>query len=1272
MNAQLWARVTEAFSFVISHDCDDAPGALIQVCGSDEELLRHVRPLVDEHFRHLKAVASPRAVDTVDAQLPAILGGRYRVLSRLGGGNFGDVYRVSDGSHRDNDLALKVLRSSDPLALYYFKREFRSLAGIYHRNIVKLRELIFHQDQWMFTMEFVDGVDLIRFIEGHPGQMRETVLRSCLLQLAEGLAELHRRGLIHRDIKPSNALVTRDGRVVLLDFGLVRSFDRDVTQSFATFAGTPDYMAPELASGTFAAEPSDWYAFGVLLYQTLTGQLPFQGSLMEIFRRKQAEQPVPPAAIATAIPAQLNVLCLRLLERDPLKRATYGDVVQALHPGATAPARNQPRSAIIGRSVAIRLLTDAVAASQDRPALIHLCGPSGIGKTALLREFVSRMSGDPSVVVFAGRCYESEALPYQALDDLIDHIGRYFRRLPKDRVEALLPRNFPILVKMFPVLAPFLSNDARAVPDFSSSDLRTRGIAALRELLGRLRERHRIIMVIDDLQWGDLDGYLALTDLFSSPDSPPIAAVLAYRTEDFESIPALRALADDTRQLTNLAVTIVDLGRLETAECHKLAELLLTQPVEHDTLQHIAEQSCGNPFFIQEIARWINSHGAGQVLSGTFGLDDVVRSRAAELCDQSRRFLELVAVAGQPTELSILKAAGNIADPVFTRDELIANRLLRSRVVRDHEEVEIYHDRIRAALLSDMAPTCLSCRHRELAAALEAAGQDPERIAGHYEQAQDHRLCAKYAIIAAGRASDILAFNEAARYFEMALATKALDSEGARGAHRECADALARAGRGLDAAMHYISACEGANTAEQLEWNLRAAEELLYSGHVDKGLEIFGEVLHQVGIKVPEPNRLLPLKLLIRRVRLKVRGLGWRERDANDISRGALLKVDTCSAVATGLALIDILRGATLQTYSLILALDAGDPSRIARALAMEAGYRSTGGPKTEVRTRDLLRRAQELSDRTGDARAVGLIKVMSAACAWTAGRWETCYVVATETREELRERRDSVTWERDTASIFEVDALRWMGRWSVMKKILPELIEDARRRGDLYAGSILQMHGGSCAALANDDPERAQVGLAILEHWSNSGFHVEHLVKLHNQVEIALYVGEPRRAYDLISGGWPALAESFLLKVQNLNIQMRSLRARAALAAARAELPGNARTCLLNLAARESRSIVRHGATWGSAASLLIRGGAESILRRRAEASTSFAHAETLFDSWRMRMHSAVARRARGLLLGGSAGSELIATAEAELRAEGITDLERFTAVVAPGDYSA
>jgi eukaryotic-like serine/threonine-protein kinase len=1265
MDAARWARIKDAFYEAVASGTPIANEVVVHACRGDAELVREVLPLIEEHLR-IEQAADLRP-GRADASAPRIIARRFQVLARLGGGSFGDVFRVLDVSKGGAEFALKILRSSDPVALHYFKREFRSLADIYHRNLVRLHELIVDDEQWMFTMEFIDGIDFIRFLKAQASTEREETLRSCFLQLGEGLNALHTGGLLHRDVKPSNLLVTPAGRVVLLDFGLVHSVE--TSSSLATFAGTPDYMSPEQAVGAGATESSDWYAFGVLLYQSLTGMLPFYGTFVEVLRRKQVEEPPSPVAFNPDIPTSLHMLCTALLQREPSKRPSYAEIIRLLQPSATLSVRESRKPTIIGRDEALDQLKDALEATDDKPVTVQICGPSGIGKTAVLREFVARLRKDSSVVVFAGRCYESETVPYQALDDLIDHMCQYFRRLPRDAVERLLPRNFDALVKMFPVLAPFLSSEARSVGQIGSTELRSRALAALRELFGRLRERHRIVLAIDDLQWGDVDGCMALNDLCSSIDSPAVLAVFAYRSEDIASNRSLSSLRDGLARPLNRTTTVIDLEHLNSADCRHLTKSLLNDHLTEPSLDHIAEQSGGSPFLVQEIAQWINSRSVVHVPDKPFRLGDVVRSRIDRLSPVSQHLLELVAVAGRPTELSVLQLAMGTHDTLFARDELVCNRLLRLRTVLGFEEVEIYHDRIRSVILSELDALTLLRSHRDLARALESVGgRDPERIATHYGRAEEPTLCAKYALIAASRAVEVLAFSEAARFYQMAISSQTLDSADCRAVHIQCADALSNAGRGFQAAEHYIAACTGAPVDDEPEWTLRAAQELLFSGYVDDGLTLFRKVLQHVGITIPDQEPRFPISLVFQRSRLRLRGIRWRERRASDVPRTRLLRIDTCASVATGLALIDIKRGATLQVMGFLLALRAGEPCRIARALAMEAGYCSTRGTRSERRTMILLKRAEELAGRTGDIRAIGLMSVMKATSAWNAGRWEECYQRACAARAWLANRHERLTWERDTASIFEVDGLRWMGRWSVMKTILPSLVADARSRGDLYAESILQMHAGSCVHLADDEPACGRAGLEILGRWSNTGFHVEHLVEMHNQVEISLYEGDSQHAFELIDGRWEALRESLLLRIQTLKIQMHSLRARAALAAASAETSPRRKKLLLNLAERDRRVIEGEGAVWGCALAALIGAGAEWLSGRRNQALIELARAEKQSRDAGMHLHRATARYCHGRLLASEGGLQQEEAAYAELRAEGIAKPKLLIRIVAPG----
>ncbi|MCP5117720.1 MAG: serine/threonine protein kinase, partial [bacterium] len=225
---------------------------------------------------------------------------RFEVRGRLGSGTSGGVYAVYD--HKlETTVALKTLFKTDPGAIFQFKKEFRALADVNHPNLVQLYELLSESDRWFFTMELVDGLDFIDFTRSQPGKDRYDTgrfyslptltpppeanrLRNALRQLADGLYALHRAGKLHCDIKPSNIRVTPSGRVVLLDFGLVKDvFPSQIYETMdGGIAGTPAYMSPEQAAGRTMNEASDWYSVGVLLYEALTGRLPFSGGFLKI------------------------------------------------------------------------------------------------------------------------------------------------------------------------------------------------------------------------------------------------------------------------------------------------------------------------------------------------------------------------------------------------------------------------------------------------------------------------------------------------------------------------------------------------------------------------------------------------------------------------------------------------------------------------------------------------------------------------------------------------------------------------------------------------------------------------------------------------------------------------------------------------------------------------------------------------------------------------------------------------------------------------------
>ena len=357
---------------------------------------------------------------------------RFEVLAKLGSGGMGVVYAALD-RYRQERVAIKTLHAEDPGALLRLKNEFRALQDLQHPNLVSLGELFHEQGQWFFTMELIDGVDFISYVRGGHGSAAESArvervpdqpadqpadaastdpadpadrllqpppprereggasgadllaagdldpgprsfdelkLRACLIQLAEGLAAIHAGGRVHRDIKPGNILVDPGGRLVLLDFGLVTHEEPGEKSAEHLFPlGTVAYMSPEQAASQEVTAATDWYGVGVLLYQSLTGQLPFSGPAITVLMDKQRVDPRRPRELAPGVPRDLDDLCAALLDREPRRRPQAEQVIAAA--GAQRSGRCARRVAslaptsrtlFIGRQRELAAMFDAFSA----------------------------------------------------------------------------------------------------------------------------------------------------------------------------------------------------------------------------------------------------------------------------------------------------------------------------------------------------------------------------------------------------------------------------------------------------------------------------------------------------------------------------------------------------------------------------------------------------------------------------------------------------------------------------------------------------------------------------------------------------------------------------------------------------------------------------------------------------------------------------------------------------------------------------------------------
>jgi hypothetical protein len=465
----------------------------------------------------------------------------------------GVVYEVHDRV-RDEAVALKTLVRTSAAEVYRLKREFRSLADVTHRNLVCLYELFVEEERCFFTMELVRGVSFVDYARATDANTSGDRLAAAFRQLVAGVSALHRRGKLHRDIKPSNVLVTPEGRVVILDFGLIAELTPQVGEIRYVRGGTPAYMSPEEGSGATPSEASDWYGVGVTLYEALTGTPPFTGNVLDVMWRKRTEDPAAPAHVAAHVPADLSSVCMGLLQRLPERRLSGPEALRELDHVTSPPVSEAWPGAtretlFVGRDRQLRALNDAFRTVMNGSALaVSVHGPSGIGKSALVRRFLSDLTRRREIVVLSGRCYENESVPYKALDGVVDDLSRYLGSIPRSEVEALLPSDVPALTRVFPVLLQVHAvANARRDREPESSDslsLRRRAFEALRELFLRLAHGKPLVVSIDDLQWADADSVVLLEELLQPPRSPAMLTVLCFRSEETAAKPFLEALLD--------------------------------------------------------------------------------------------------------------------------------------------------------------------------------------------------------------------------------------------------------------------------------------------------------------------------------------------------------------------------------------------------------------------------------------------------------------------------------------------------------------------------------------------------------------------------------------------------------------------------------------------------------------------------------------------------------------------------------------------------------
>jgi hypothetical protein len=1175
--------------------------------------------------------------------------GRYELVKTLGRGGMGTVFEAIDPVRRER-VALKVLHRASATSLYHLKREFRALAELEHSNLVSLYELVANVDEPHFTMELVRGRDIVSYVqecfaEGESDGF--TKLRDAFAQLANGVLVLHRAGKLHRDLKPANVLVAEDGRLVLLDFGLVHELGHGADEC----AGTPGYMPPEQERGR-TCEASDWYSYGRILQQALAVAEESPGARAE---------------------ASLSHLARRLVVAEPTARATAGDIFSALRGSAalqrTATTYARPDDPLVGRERELERLQGALRESRAGPVLAIVRGGPGVGKTALVRQFVAAASARTNTLVLHGRCHERESVSYKALDGVIDELSRAL--VSSQMTIELESAERAALVRMFPVLGrvPSLAVAESLLDEVPPVELRRRGVLGLKRLLSQIARTRELIVCIDDVQWSDLDSGQLLAALLFDSDAPALLIIAKDQSDTRFTSPAVEALQQSARlALTDARFVHVALEPLSRASSVELATALLRKPGPHGAdeqrarLTRIVSEAGGNPRLLRELALSVADRAeVGELPAPPPTMHTILAARLRALSDEARSLLALLSVAGIPLPTRVASRAAALEQPATIVRELQRARFVTTASAYGEETLEVVHAQIEEAVLSSLERPQREQLHSLLAGALEAEDADNvEALLAQYLGAQLFREAAPLARRAGDLAFAALAFSRAASLYQKALELGVVEGAERVSLWSDLARALDHAGRALEAVAAYSAAAEGCDdprgAAELFE---RAAGHLIQHGRLAEGAPLLARCYRLVGLEWHARRSSLYVSTFWR-LALLCRRPSYPPRPASPIHAQ---RAELLSAIGSSLQTWDVAR--TLYNSLLVIgeAERSDDATWHVRALAVRGLLRCTGlafggSARGLLEVERAWREMRELGNTKMQSELDSLLSFAN----FVVGNARRCLEFADVRERKLRVLRMPPNELHHAISLIGA-ALLELGELSEAARRWPLYCHEARHHGDLTAISWVQAHPIQLALLfAHGRRAAADTILAQQRELREAHPAFPFLAWTHAicRVESELYWGDAEVALQVLKSERAALER---MKYGFLAEQATALRARVCMAAAARIRDASRRETLLSRVARDARRIRRSQRASVRGSASLADAGVAFLRQRPSDAAAHLLQAVTLLDGAESKLLAACARFVLGRLRGDLAGDTLVAASRRTLLEEGIREPARWVA---------
>ena len=726
------------------------------------------------------------------AETPFI--GPYEITGSLGQGGMGIVYRAVHRETRQA-VALKTALSLDASHFACMRREIHALGRLGHPGVVRIIEVGVDGGVPWYAMELLDPERSLRTIldsddsatrpldrgdieilPGHKPRVRGDLPRilTVMYRLCRVLGYIHSHGIVHRDLKPANVLIADGDHPILVDFGLMVRFrgdsSREVLEVGGKSLGTLAYASPEQADGQLVDARTDLYSFGVILYEALTGRLPFDAkSASRLTHQLFFEPPAAPSRWVDDLPPVLDHLLLRLLQKKPGDRYGYADDVAAMLVEAGAEPEPEPepetddkapsylyRPELEGRGAIMETLAKRLeSVLQGNGAFVTLGGVSGIGKTSVATAF-SRKATRKKMLVITGECVpvttdgEIGGEPLHPLRPLLHAIADHCLQFGATELERVIGPRLSMLQEYHPGLADLARARGEEGLSAGASVRHRRLFPDLAETLAAFAKNQPVLLILDDLQWADEVTLRFLAFLRSEFFTGTKLMILGLYRSD-EAGPELSDL------LAASHVAKISLERLDDGSVAAIVKSMLAENDPSPTfVQFVARESEGSPFFVAEYlraavserllhregGRWRLRQGDDDAAWTKLGLPgsviDLVGHRLAALPPETRRIAEVAAVLGRELdEPLLLTAAGVTEDEAM---EAISDLVARQILEQQAGSLRFVHDKQREVLYGKLDAERRRELHRRAAMAIESHGRMPgapqpnlAELANHWE-----------------------------------------------------------------------------------------------------------------------------------------------------------------------------------------------------------------------------------------------------------------------------------------------------------------------------------------------------------------------------------------------------------------------------------------------------------------------------------------------------------------------------------------------------------